>query len=253
MAYDNGRIPADQLRPCDGTPGAVLLPVQAASWNAVRAEVHRRFGWYPTITSAGDAYRSLVRQVDLFQRHFTTNYAASAKTDRRTWNGQTWWRRPGYPSAATPGTSNHGKGVTVDVRGLGGFGTTRHRQFSEVAKKYGWSDDEGRRINEFWHWNGHNAIAPAGNQNSTAGSEIPDIAVEDIVDIAPKYNGEIMFIAHSIQDGTFWLVGPGFCHALTTMAQVTPFQAGGLKTVELDNGDISQIRAVSDAINSYTR
>lgn len=203
MAWPNGRIPADQLRACDGTPGAMLLPVQAASWNAVRAEVHRRFGWWPTITSAGDAYRSYDRQVVLFTRNYSTR---NTGVDRRTWNGQTWWRVPGYPSAATPGTSNHGKGVTVDVSGLGSFGSTRHRQFSQVAKAAGWSDAEGRRISEPWHWNGHNAVAPVSNGGSIGGTvptpppttPIPDIQ-EDIMASLDDLRSVLAPIAEAVQ------------------------------------------------------
>ena len=178
MAWANGQIPASELRPCDGTPGAVLLPAQAASWNAVRAEVGRRFGWYPTITSAGDAYRSYSRQVTLFTRNFSTK---NTGVDRRTWDGRTWWRVPGYPSAATPGTSNHGKGVTVDVTGLGAFDSPRHRQFSQVAKAHGWSDSEGRKIAEPWHWNGHSAVTLASNPGSNVGGiSLPDIITAPI-------------------------------------------------------------------------
>ena len=178
MAWANGQIPSSELRPCDGTPGAVLLPAQAASWNAVRAEVGRRFGWYPTITSAGDAYRSYSRQVTLFTRNFSTK---NTGVDRRTWDGRTWWRVPGYPSAATPGTSNHGKGVTVDVTGLGAFDSTRHRQFSQVAKAHGWSDSEGRKIAEPWHWNGHSAVTLASNPGSNVGGiSLPDIITAPI-------------------------------------------------------------------------
>jgi LAS superfamily LD-carboxypeptidase LdcB len=33
----------------------------------------------------------------------------------KVWNGQTWWLRRGMAQVATPGQSNHGWGLAVDV------------------------------------------------------------------------------------------------------------------------------------------
>lgn len=254
--YSNGLIPASALVPIGG--GARLLASAAARWSAIVAEVEHLHGWTPTPTGSMDGYRPLsgsyYAQTETFLRRYTTQYLPGRPT--KTWQGRTWWLKAGEASAAVPGTSNHGWGSAVDVAALGGFATTRFAQFAAVAARHGMSNTEGRSIGEYWHW-----VDPATVQAVRNGTyTVPSAPVTAPVVTAPApiapllaNQGDPMFIAKSIQDGTFWLVGPGFCHRLTSMAQVTPYQAGGLTTVELDNGDIGQIQAVSAAINSYTR
>lgn len=148
-------VPTGVLMPTvAGSSGARLRFGSASRWAAIRNEVHARFGWWPEVTSAGDGFRDLARQRTLFLRNYTTTNTGHGP--RKLYEGSWWWRKTaGTPSAATPGTSNHGYGTTVDVVGLGGlndFTTTRYRQFAEVAARHGFSNAEGRRIGEPWHW-----------------------------------------------------------------------------------------------------
>jgi hypothetical protein len=51
------------------------------------------------------------------------------------------------PPAARPGTSNHGWGLAVDVKTTAaGAWLLRH------GMKFGFSHDEGERVNEWWHY-----------------------------------------------------------------------------------------------------
>lgn len=70
------------------------------------------------ISSAG---RTNAQQHALFVQRFTTDYAASAKFDQRSYQGQTWWRRPGWTNAATPGSaaSRHEQGLSLDLPAAG--------------------------------------------------------------------------------------------------------------------------------------
>jgi len=256
----NGRLPDSALVDVAGCPGARLTPATAASWAAIRVEVHALYGWTPELAGPLDAYRPLSGgyycQHETFLRRYVRRNTGSG--DRRYYdsdgNGvrEAFWRLIGQAAAAVPGTSNHGKGTTADVANLGGFSGVRYRQFAAVATRHVWSNAEGRRVLEAWHWSNvsaapvSNPIGSTGNATSAAPTAAPLAAR------APNHQGDLMFIAQSIQDGTQWLVGPGFCHQLTDPKQATPYQAA-LKTVLLDNGDIGQIQAVSAAVNSYTR
>lgn len=152
MAYANGRIPDAALSAIPG--GGRLLTAVAARWLAIRAEVLRLYGWTPTPTGPLDSYRpysgNYYAQLETFQRRYTRTRMPSRPT--KVWNGVTYWLLPGQATAAVPGTSNHGWACAVDVTGLGGFDSTRYRQFAAVAGRYGWTNTEGRRIGEPWHW-----------------------------------------------------------------------------------------------------
>lgn len=86
--------------------------------------------------------------------------------DRRTQD--MYYRVYGYPSAAMPGTSNHGYGRAIDLLGtraamLDGkanpyrFGTAADAWLTANGKKYGWDRpdqfDRGGANPEFWHYN----------------------------------------------------------------------------------------------------
>lgn len=92
-----------------------------------------------------DAGRTHQEQVEVFLRYFTTSYAASAKHDRRVWNGQTYWRRDGKPSAATPGSiqARHTYGRALDLNGATKAWVRAH------GHRYGWIKD--LVSGEDWH------------------------------------------------------------------------------------------------------
>jgi hypothetical protein len=156
MVLKNGDLGNALLFSAAGSSGARLRFGAAYRWNLIRNEVHDTYGWWPEITSAGDGYRSLARQELLFKQNYVpwvTGFGPS-----KNYEGQTWWRRTAStPSAAVPGTSNHGWGKTVDVVNVGHLNqynptTTRYKQFAAVAAKHGFSNSEGRSIGEPWHW-----------------------------------------------------------------------------------------------------
>jgi len=155
----NGAIPAGDLVTIAGN-GARLLAGPAASWARGCAEVERRFGWRPAPSGPSDAYRELAVQIATFlDRYVPAKTGGGYHGDVRWWNGVRYvrlrYRRSdGRPAAAAavPGTSNHGKGRAVDVTGLGGFTGARYAQFASVFVPLGWSNAEGRAVNEAWHW-----------------------------------------------------------------------------------------------------
>ena len=58
--------------------------------------------------------------------------------------------------AATPGTSNHGWGLAVDLSGIGAEGSTRHAWLRANAPAFGWQHPSWARNGgakpEAWHW-----------------------------------------------------------------------------------------------------
>jgi peptidoglycan hydrolase-like protein with peptidoglycan-binding domain len=51
--------------------------------------------------------------------------------------------------AARPGYSNHQMGLSVDIGGIGGYGTRAYNWLKHNAPRYGFVNDVG---GEFWHW-----------------------------------------------------------------------------------------------------
>ena len=94
------------------------------------------------------AYRSYDDQVAMLKQNYTkTRYKGKAKSSDRIFQGVRWVKKPGRPNTATPGLSNHGNGLAVDIH---------HGPIQEwmkgKGKSYGWDWAEGRRNGENWHF-----------------------------------------------------------------------------------------------------
>lgn len=127
-----------------------LYASAAESYERARIEIRLNHGWDLRPTDSASAMRTLAQQEAVFRRHYTRT--RNTNSQQRIWKGVRWYRRTGSPAVATPGTSNHGKGDTVDFTGLGGFSGTRYKQWARIAPYHGWNNREGSLINESWHW-----------------------------------------------------------------------------------------------------
>ena len=132
VAYANGKIPSSLLGKLDGKHGssmtlnAYLRKDAAASFNRARAEIKKAHG--ETLSVRG-WYRTYAEQVKFYTR-------------------------PHSAAVAVPGYSNHGLGLAIDVSNFGGvgqFNNARRKKMISILKKHGWTEDEGRRVNEPWH------------------------------------------------------------------------------------------------------
>ena len=126
--YSNGQVPASGLCPLYGDPAQSLRPGAAAAFNALSLAYQRETGHPVCVT---DSYRSLAEQV-------------AVKAERGMW-------------AATPGTSEHGKGLAVDLcGGIESFGTAAHLWMKQNAPLYGWFHpnwaEPSGALPEPWHW-----------------------------------------------------------------------------------------------------
>lgn len=205
--YANGQIPDSAMDAVQ--PGRYLTPLAAESWRKVTVAVHARYGWTPSLT---DAYRDLYGyygQEQTFLRRYQRGYVQyfPGKVDRRVWNGVPYYRKPGNAAAAVPGTSNHGWATAVDVTGLGGFGSTRFNQFTVVAVQNGWSNAEGRAVNEAWHWT-KNSASFANNPGQGIGGNVPIVPdVDPVTPIEPILEDDMKFVRDI--DGAIYLLVPG--------------------------------------------
>lgn len=94
-------------------PTARLHHIAARAFRAFFAEVFRLYNVELSASSTVDCYRNYTVQRSTFLARYTTTPLEGRPTKR--WNGVTYWQRPGTNIAATPGASNHGWGLAVDV------------------------------------------------------------------------------------------------------------------------------------------
>lgn len=125
----NGKVPAALLRRAHG--GGTLHHVAADAWHAM-VEAAQQDGI--KLGNVG-AYRSYDAQVALFAQRYTRIPNGSKTT--RTWNNKRYWLRRGVAPSATPGTSNHGWGIAIDVANVGTGG--RLTWLLNNAARYGFS------------------------------------------------------------------------------------------------------------------
>ncbi len=105
----NGRLSASLL--VSVGPKGFLHHTAARCWNAFAAAA-LEVG-LPLTYTYGGTYRSYAEQYNLFMERYTTTRLEGRPT--KTFQGKTWWLKPGYATAAVPGTSNHGWGLAVDT------------------------------------------------------------------------------------------------------------------------------------------
>jgi len=124
----NGFLPDQALCPLVQAPGQRLQTAAARSFDALSAARRAATGQPLCVT---DSYRSYAGQVDVFRR------------------------KPSL--AATPGRSQHGWGLALDLcGGVERFGTEAHQWMWANAPSYGWIHptwaQPGGSRPEAWHW-----------------------------------------------------------------------------------------------------
>jgi hypothetical protein len=124
--YSNGRIPTTALKHPHAAPSQLLEPEAADAYDALSGAYQATFGHPLRVT---DSYRS---------------YALQVITKRAK----------GY-LAATPGTSNHGWGLALDLN-IGGYSSADYKWLRANAPRFGWDNPKWARSDgskhESWHW-----------------------------------------------------------------------------------------------------
>lgn len=138
-----------------GRPTGGQLHLQAArAWWAFSAACLAATGVVLTVTSIADAYRSYARQLRAFLdryepvSHATWLVTRTSRRRRFSYGGHTYWRlRPGMSPVATPGTSNHGWGLALDICEITGTG-----QVIGIASSRAWPWIKGNLLRFGMSW-----------------------------------------------------------------------------------------------------
>jgi|GEM_PF-5367819 len=126
--FSNGRIPPEALTPLSWTSGQRLRSDAAAAFEQLNIAFR---GAFNTNIGVTDSYRDYATQVRLKNE------------------------KPNL--AATPGTSNHGWALAVDLSsGINQFGSAQHKWMRAHAPGYGWVHPAWAQATgskpEAWHW-----------------------------------------------------------------------------------------------------
>ena len=149
----NGEVPARLL--VNVKPYGQLFWKAAVAYNNL-VEAAKKDG---IILGHVGAYRSLDQQVALFKTRYSRKPTGRVPAVTRVWNGDVWHLRKGCAPAATPGKSNHGLAIAVDLCEMVGkrpisLTMVGRRWLLSNAEKYGWCwevADPGSPNFELWH------------------------------------------------------------------------------------------------------
>lgn len=103
------------------------------------------------LQNIGD-YRSYEQQLTMFKERYSTTDGGRKPQVTRTWDGKTWYLKPKMSPSSSPGKSNHGLGLAIDLN------VTNPKTLDwlcENAPKYGYylqSDNPASPEFEAWHW-----------------------------------------------------------------------------------------------------
>jgi LAS superfamily LD-carboxypeptidase LdcB len=112
---NNGALKASLLRDIHA-PNGKLHRLAATAWNCMQLDAY--FNGIE-LKHVG-AYRPLSEQMALFNNRYQRSDTGRVPKVTRTYQGQTWYLKKGVAPAGTPGTSNHGWGLAIDVRDASG-------------------------------------------------------------------------------------------------------------------------------------
>ena len=101
-------------------------------------------------TDAAAQYKKMISAARKAGVSLWTNSGFRSMAEQRVLYAK-WKNGTGNP-AAPPGYSNHQGGVAVDIGGVGPFGSTAYNWLARNAGRFGFSNAEGRRVGEPWHW-----------------------------------------------------------------------------------------------------
>jgi LAS superfamily LD-carboxypeptidase LdcB len=105
----NGKVDAALLRPIK--PSGYLHHIPAQAWKAMCAKA---LAEGVQLTHVG-AYRTYLRQVTMFRLRYSKSPTGRDPQVTRTWQNVVYYLRRGMSPSASPGTSNHGLGISIDV------------------------------------------------------------------------------------------------------------------------------------------
>jgi LAS superfamily LD-carboxypeptidase LdcB len=146
----NGELNPALLRDIKA-PNGKMHRLAATAWNAMQLAAY----FDGVELKHVGAYRPLTRQVDMFNERYAASPTGRTPQVTRTYQGKTWYLKKGVAPAGTPGTSNHGWGLAIDVANASGkrldwllgdgFATSNALKFG-----FSWEVKDGANA-EAWH------------------------------------------------------------------------------------------------------
>jgi D-alanyl-D-alanine carboxypeptidase len=157
---ENGKLPESILKPIK--IGGKMHHLAARAFDAMCAAA-KADGI--TFSHVGD-YRPYSQQMSMFKQRYTKGDSGDPRKITRTFNNEKWMLKKGFAPSSSPGTSNHGWGLAIDVAlkvngkllaitsdpdGKGGFkdGVEWLLQHAD-AYGFSWEVREGSQA-EAWH------------------------------------------------------------------------------------------------------
>ena len=146
QGVDNGKLSGKMLRPvkCGGQMWEGAADAFNAMYDqAIQSGIKLR--------NVGD-YRSYEAQLQLFKQRYSLEDTGRVPKVTRQWDGKTWLLRKGMSPSSTPGKSNHGLGLAIDLD------VTTAKVLDWLclnAPAFGFylqSDDPSSPEFEAWHW-----------------------------------------------------------------------------------------------------
>ena len=139
----NGLLRPDVLRKIGPTSGQ-LHRNAATAWNCLSMAA---FFDKISLDHVG-AYRTLGAQTTLFKQRYSLT--PQGRNITRKMNGQTYYLRDGFAPSSTPGMSNHGWGLAIDIANASGDRLAW--LLDGNAEKFGWSwEVKNGPQAEAWH------------------------------------------------------------------------------------------------------
>lgn len=108
-AVPNGHLTPQMLKKL--VTGGELYPTAANAFNAMYAAA-KKAGI--TLANIGD-YRTYEAQYKLFMKRYSPTPTGRNPEVKRRWNKKIWFLRKGEAPSASPGMSNHGYGLAIDL------------------------------------------------------------------------------------------------------------------------------------------
>lgn len=154
-----GPLQNGKLTPCDleavWFPGVGHLSLHKHTARAFKMMQVVCYGDLKLHMSGTGAYRSYESQVALFLQRYTDTYLPlrNVTTSTRTYQGKTWYLRRGMAPAASPGTSNHGYGIAIDLgwwTGVNAPGLSDIAGITSKANGWKWLQDNAESFGFSW-------------------------------------------------------------------------------------------------------
>lgn len=143
---------------CGGVMWTNAADAFNAMYDAALAAGHK-------LRNIGD-YRPVEQQLSMFKERYSEKPTGRKPEITRNYNGKTWYLKKGMAPSGTPGTSNHGFGLAIDIavdnkgKIVSIAGTKAYQWMCENAPSYGFylqgapTKPDGKPNPEYeaWHW-----------------------------------------------------------------------------------------------------